>query len=185
MTTRGGDHRNTTVGPPHLGVVGDEAFSAFVRQHGAELLRFAYLLCGESARAEDIVQDSLVKLMRRWRSAAPTTPVAYARKVILNEYLGWRRLRSSREVTTSTFADQPAPDASESLAERDVVWQLIRTLPPRARAVLVLRYYAQLPDREIADQLGCAEATVRSIAARAFITLRAHPDLSVLEAKET
>jgi RNA polymerase sigma factor (sigma-70 family) len=112
-------------------------------------------------------------------------PVAYARKVILNEYLGWRRLRSSREIATPSFTDPVASDGTDELAERDVVWRLIRTLPPRARAVLVLRYYAQLPDRDIAAHLDCAEATVRSIAARAFTTLRAHPDLSALEAKET
>jgi RNA polymerase sigma factor (sigma-70 family) len=65
------------------------------------------------------------------------------------------------------------PDAADLVDERDRVWRLIGALPPRARAVLVLRYYEDLPDREIAAALGCAEATVRSIAARSFATLRA------------
>lgn len=149
----------------------DETFTAFVQEHGAALLRFAYLLSRDSARAEDLVQDALVKLLRRWRSAgAAASPLAYARRIVLNEYLGWRRLRSSGEVLE--LADVPAPDESDRIGNRDLVWRLIGSLPPRARAVLVLRYYEQLPDREIAAVLGCAEPTVRSIATRALATLR-------------
>ncbi|MGH8860514.1 MAG: SigE family RNA polymerase sigma factor [Jatrophihabitantaceae bacterium] len=167
-----------------MGFLGDDAFSDFVQQHGAELLRFAYLLCDDPGRAEDIVQDALLNVLRQWRSSAPSHPVAYTRKAILNEYLGWKRRRASREVIGTEPFDPSAPDGSGEIAARDLVWRLICDLPPRARAVLVLRYYEQLPDREIAAHLGCAEATVRSIAARAFTTLRSHPQLSVLESKE-
>jgi RNA polymerase sigma-70 factor (sigma-E family) len=161
--------------------VADEQFSEFVREHGAPLVRFAFLLCGDGPRAEDVVQEALVNLMRRWRSEPPEHPVAYARKAILNEYLSWRRRRSSREVLSDDFIDIATEDESQSQADRDLVWRLLSGLAPRARAVLVLRYYAQLPDREIAEHLGCAEATVRSLAARAFATLREHPQLSILE----
>lgn len=151
----------------------DEAFTAFVQTHGAMLLRFAYLLCRDSARAEDLVQDALIKMLRRWRSAGVAAePVAYARKVVVNEFLGWRRLRASTEV----FGDVEVAlaDETEVISDRDLMWRLIGTLAPRARAVLVLRYYEQLPDAEIAALLGCAEPTVRSIAARALTALRAH-----------
>jgi len=149
----------------------DEQLSAFVSRDGAALLRFAYLLCRDSGRAEDLVQDALVRMLRRWRSGSVAdSPLAYARRVITNEYLGWRRLRASGEVALEH--DAAVPDAAGLVDERDRVWRLIGSLPPRARAVLVLRYYEELPDREIAAVLGCAEATVRSIAARAFHTLR-------------
>jgi RNA polymerase sigma-70 factor (sigma-E family) len=160
-------------------LVADEAFTAFVQAHGAGLLRFAYLLCRDGARAEDLVQDALVKMLRRWRAAGVADqPVAYARRVVVNEYLGWRRLRASGEVLGSV--ETTAPDEMDAIDDRDRVWRLIGTLPARSRAVLVLRYYEQLPDREIALLLGCAEATVRSIAARAFSALR----VQVLETEE-
>jgi RNA polymerase sigma-70 factor (sigma-E family) len=152
--------------------VADEAFTAFVQTHGATLLRFAYLLCRDSARAEDFVQDALIKMLRRWRSAGVAAePVAYARKVVVNEFLGWRRLRASTEVYGDV--EVALADETEVISDRDLMWRLIGTLAPRARAVLVLRYYEQLPDAEIAALLGCAEATVRSIAARALTALRA------------
>jgi RNA polymerase sigma factor (sigma-70 family) len=156
--------------------------AGLVESDGAALLRFAYLLCRDAGRAEDLVQDALVRMMRS-RSAVEA-PGAYARKVIVNEYLGWRRLRSSREVVGTDGLDVGIGDAADAVGDRELVWRLIGSLPPRARTVLVLRYYADLPDSEIAGCLGCAEATVRSIAARAFAQLRVHPQLSSLEPKE-
>jgi RNA polymerase sigma-70 factor (sigma-E family) len=155
----------------------DEQFAAFVAASGPALLRFAYLLCRDSARAEDLVQSALERMLRRWRSGAvAANPTAYARKVITNEYLGWRRLRASTEV--SLVDEQPVADAVALVDERDRVWRLIGTLPARSRAVLVLRYYEGLPDREIALVLDCAEATVRSLAARALSTLRTAATIS-------
>ena len=157
----------------------DPEFTAFAQAHGDELQRVAYLLCRDGARAEDLVQDTLFKLLRRWRSrGAPVHPLGYARRILVNEYLGWRRLLVSRELPV---ADAPAllvPDNTDVLADRDLMWRLIATLSPRARAVLVWRYYVQLPDREIADLLDCAEVTVRTTAARALATLRANPMLA-------
>ena len=153
-----------------------------VESDGAALLRFAYLLCRDAGRAEDLVQDALVRMMRS-RSTVDA-PAAYARKVIVNEYLGWRRRRSSTERIGTSGLDRGVADATDAVADRELVWQLIGSLPPRARAVLVLRYFEDLPDAEIAAWLGCAEPTVRSIAARAFAQLRAHPQLSSLEPKE-
>ena len=159
-----------------------QELAALVESHGAALLKFAYLLCRDNGRAEDLVQDALVRMMRSDSSVA--APAAYARKVIVNEYLGWRRRKSSTERIGTEGLDARVVDASDALADRDLVWQLIGSLPPRARAVLVLRYYEDLPDSEIAACLGCAEPTVRSIAARAFAQLRTHPQLSTLEPKE-
>jgi RNA polymerase sigma-70 factor (sigma-E family) len=164
----------------HLLHVADEALTAFVQEHGGALLRVAYLLCRDGGRAEDIVQDALVKVMRRWRTVgAADSPLAYARRTVVNEYLSWRRLRAAGEVV-GVVAESAAPDRIGEVDERDVVWRLMGTLQPRARAVLVLRYYDQLPDSEIATLLGCAEASVRSTAARALTALRTNPMLAAV-----
>ena len=159
----------------------DDQFDSFVAENGGALLRCAYLLCRDRGRAEDLVQDSLVKAMRRWRDAdVPEHAEAYVRRIVVNEYLSWRRRRASTELIGLVDRDAGAADGSDERADRDAMWQLLGTLAPRPRAVLVLRYYQQLPDREIAELLGCAEATVRSLAARAFATLRADHRLSEL-----
>jgi RNA polymerase sigma-70 factor (sigma-E family) len=160
----------------------DEPFNAFVVAHGGALLRFAYLLCRDRARAEDLVQESLLKALRRWREhELPEQPEAYVRRIVVNEYLGWKRRRASAELVGLTDDDATQADGSDAQAERDLMWRLLGSLPPRSRVVLVLRYYEQLPDQEIAEHLGCAPGTVRSLAARAFATLRTDPQLAELQ----
>jgi RNA polymerase sigma-70 factor (sigma-E family) len=162
--------------------VADDELERLVRAHEAALLRLGYLLCRDSARAEDLVQDALLRLLRRWRSAGvPDNPLAYARKVLINEYLAWRRLRSAGE-RLGVVDDAEVSDKTDQIADRDLMWRLLGVLSARSRAVLVLRYYEHLADAEIASIVGCRPATVRSIAARALSVLRAHPMLSsVLE----
>jgi len=160
--------------------VADDELEALVRTHEAALLRLAYLLCRDSARAEDMVQDALLRILRRWRSAGlPDHPLAYARRVVINEYLAWRRLRSATELV-GAVRDTELDDLADQLAERDLIWRLLGNLSPRARTVLVLRYYEQLPDADIASILGCRRATVRSIAARALQSLRTHARLAAV-----
>jgi RNA polymerase sigma factor (sigma-70 family) len=102
-------------------------------------------------------------------------PEAYLKTVLVNEHLRWWRRRASREVPVAAVAaDAPvAGDPAAEQASRDAAWALLAGLPRRQRAVLVLRYYEDLADTEIAAVLGCAPATVRSQAARALATLRA------------
>lgn len=162
--------------------MGDAGFDAFAAEHTADLLRLAYLLCRDSSRAEDLVQDAFELALKRWRrTGPPDAPLAYLRRIVVNAYLGWRRRRSSTElVGVADSAEPSTPDGADERAARDLTWRLLGTLDPRQRAVLVLRYYAALSDREIAEHLGCAEATVRSLAARAFARLREHPYLAEL-----
>lgn len=156
-------------------------FDDLVTAHGAELLRVAYLLSRDSALAEDLVQEALVKALRHWRNGGrPDHPLPYLRKIVLNEYLGWRRRWASTEIIGLPITDPASAEPVGNADDRAVMWQVLGTLPPRARAVLVLRYYQGLPDREIADELGCAVSTVRSIAARAFAQLRQHSGLADL-----
>src|SRR5580698_5414873 len=136
----------------------DERYDSFVREHGAALLEFAYLLCRDRSRAEDLVQESLVKALKAWRRGAEVEfPAAYVRRIVVHEYIGWRRRRTNVELVGLPEVDQVEPDGASERAERDLMWQLLGELSPRARAVLVLRYYEALPDREIAAVLGCAE----------------------------
>ncbi|MER7273760.1 SigE family RNA polymerase sigma factor [Dactylosporangium sp. NPDC000244] len=153
------------------------AFDEFVRARGSVLLRFAYVLTGDRGLAEDLVQNALVKAYLRWDGrAAIERPEAYVRQIIVNEFVSWWRRRSSREVV-GPVPDRSDGDHAEGVTERARIRRVLSQLPRRQRAVLVLRYYEGLPDREIANLLGCAEGTVRSLATRAFSTLRSHPEL--------
>lgn len=152
----------------------DADFDAFVIARGPTLLRFGYVLTADAHLAQDLVQEALIKAHRRWLHAAADHPEAYVRRIMVNQLLSWRRRRSSGEIA-GALPDLPAPDAIATLGERELVWGVLSALPRRQRAVLVLRYYEDLADAEIATLLGCAEGTVRSLASRAFATLRSHP----------
>ncbi|GAB3989640.1 SigE family RNA polymerase sigma factor [Actinoallomurus acanthiterrae] len=155
-------------------------FEEFLVARLPRLLRFATALTGDPHRAEDIVQDVLIRAQRRWRRiGAMASPEAYLRRMITNEYLSWRRRRSSREMPATDgvldAAIEPDDGHAGQVEERDAVWSGIMSLPPRQRAVLALRYYEGLSTAEIADILGCSEATVRSHASRALAELRLDP----------
>jgi RNA polymerase sigma-70 factor (sigma-E family) len=152
----------------------------FAASQSVGLTRFAYLICGDRGLAEDLVQDAFVALYRRFGDVLPIdAPLAYARRSIVNANTSHGRRRMNSETALADLPD--GPDASSDAVdhgEQDAMWRVLATLPDRPRAVLVLRYYLDLSDREIADALGCREGTVRSIAARAFAALRRHPGLT-------
>lgn len=161
------------------------AFADFVRRHTATLLRTSYLLTGSAAAAEELVQDTLVRLYPKWATvAAAEVPVAYVRRAIVNGFLNERRRpRSRREVPVDDVPDVGTGfDLAAEVAERDLIWQLLASLGQRQRAVLVLRYFHDLDDGAIADALGCRPGTVRSLISRALAGLReqtaARPPLS-------
>ena len=156
----------------------DVTFDEFVVARGPALLRFAHAVSGDRHLAEDLLQEVLVKVARRW-SRINSSPEAYVRAALCREIVSWRRRRSASEVPTE-IADRPGTSEADMIVERDAVWSVLRSLPPRQRAVLVLRHWEGLPDRQIADLLGCGESTVRSSASRAAAALRTHPALSGL-----
>jgi RNA polymerase sigma-70 factor (sigma-E family) len=155
--------------------VGVESFDAYVSGRAAALLRTAYLLTGDRFLAEDLVQEVLVKAYRHWgRVIRLDYPDAYLRKAMLRQYLSWRRLRRAAETVVEVVPERPVDgvDHSERHADREVLWSLLAGLPRQQRAVLVLRYYEDLPDAEIGLLLGCATSTVRAHAARGLARLR-------------
>jgi RNA polymerase sigma-70 factor, ECF subfamily len=148
-------------------------FRDFVTARAAALHRTAYLLVGDWAIAEDLVQTTLVKTYLAWRRLGGITSVEpYARKVMVTTATSWWRRRWHGERSTATPPDRSVADATEASAERDRVWRLVRALPARQRAVLVLRFYEDLPEAEVARLLDLSVGTVKSHTARALNTLR-------------
>ncbi|MEU8225116.1 SigE family RNA polymerase sigma factor [Kribbella sp. NPDC048915] len=145
-----------------------------VRSTERRLLRLGLMLSGSRHTAEDLVQSVLARAHRQWdRIGGLEYPEAYLRTMVVNEYLGWRRLLMNREVPLAEPIERPAyDDLGSRQAQRDATWRLLARLPRKQRAVLVLRYYEDLPDQEIAAILGVAPVTVRTNAARALATLR-------------
>jgi RNA polymerase sigma-70 factor (sigma-E family) len=149
-------------------------FDEWVAQRGAALLRFAYLLTRDHARAEEAVQDALIAADSRWtRICRDRDPEAYVRRSIVNADISrWRRFFRRETPTADLVEESSGPDHAETQAEQDAVWMLCATLPTKQRAAVVLRYYEDLPDAEIAEILDCSPATVRSQIHRALATLR-------------
>lgn len=143
--------------------IDEDRFTGFVRAHSATLFRTAYLLTGDYQRAEDLVQTTLVRVYQRWpRVEAMERPLGYARKVLVSQSASWWRRRSSHE-SPLLLLDEPARgDRTEEVAEHERVWQAVLSLPPRQRAVTVLRYYEDMTEAEIAETLAMAPGTVKS-----------------------
>jgi RNA polymerase sigma-70 factor (sigma-E family) len=150
-------------------------FDDYVVARGPGLLRFAFLLTGDRHLAEDLVQEVLAKAHRRWRRIEQLDqPDSYVRKAMVNQYLSWRRRRSYGETATGEVPDSAGhADHAARLADRDAMWTMLAALPRQQRAVLVLRFYEDLPDAQIAELIGCSVATVRAHASRALTRLRA------------
>jgi RNA polymerase sigma-70 factor (sigma-E family) len=150
-------------------------FEEFAAARLPAMLRFAGVLTGDRELAEDVVQEVLIRVLKRWPQIGNLDhPEAYVRKMVVNEYLSWRR-RSWRLIPSGAAQDVDnrfSPDHALGHAERDALLAEIGKLPRRQRAVLVLRYYQGLQDCEIAGVLGCAPGTVRGYASRALAALR-------------
>ena len=151
-----------------MGVGKEREFDAFVASRGSALLRYAHLLAGNPHDAQDLLQSALAGTFRHWRAAA-SDPNAYTRRAILNAHLSSRRtlLRPRRAAPA-----MPAPDPAQGVAERDAIWRALGSLPPRQRAVLVLRYFEDLDEAAIARVLGVSTGTVKSQASKALTSLR-------------
>ena len=153
-------------------------FDEFVAERLDQLLRYATALTCDPHLAKDVVQEVLLRAQQRWRHIEQADqPMAYVRRMVVNEYLSWRRRRANRDVMLAhaRLAElSPAiDDATGRYDERQDMLARIVRLPRQQRAAIVLRYYENLADAEIAAALGCAEVTVRSHISRALATLRA------------
>lgn len=149
-------------------------FDEYVRARTPALIRTAYLLTGDQHRAEDLVQDALIKTYRAWSRLAGSSPDAYTRKVIYHLNVSrWRRSRSAEIPTDQPPDGARGPDEAARSVNRLALRRALDQLPPRQRAVIVLRYFEDATETEIAEILGVSVGTVKSTASRALVKLRA------------
>jgi len=162
----------------------DAEFAAFFAASWPRLFRTTYAIAGDRQRTEDALQTAFAQAWASWpKVAAADDRIAYVRRMATNAALSRHRRSSSRrervvavlpENAQSSREAQSSPE--DAFLSNDETWQAVRALPPRQRAVVVLRYYEDLTEREIADVLGCRPGTVKSQASAALASLRARLD---------
>ena len=146
------------------------SFESFAAAAWERHLRLAILLTGDGLRGEELLQDCLVRLYEQWSRLRLENAHAYLRRTLTNRHVSaWRRLR--RERLVAEIPDRAAGGPVHR-AEVEPIWAALRALPPRQRAVVVLRHYEDLTERDIAAILGCTVGTVKSHNARALERLR-------------
>ncbi len=157
------------------GLLRDTDFTTFFESAWPRLFRTALAITGERGSAEDALQTAFAKVYASWsRVSSANHPEAYVRRMLVNEIIGsrrhgwWRRERPYPDVEPSAVT--PSPESG--VVDRDVLWAAVQRLPVRQRAVVVLRYYEDLSEAEIAESLGCSRGTVKSQAAAALANLR-------------
>jgi RNA polymerase sigma-70 factor (sigma-E family) len=160
-----------------------EGFEEFVGARTASLSRTAYLLTGNHHSAEDLLQVALSRVAARWPQVRDGQPESYARRIMVNEFISWRRRRWYRERPVDdaelsvdagrATPDLATPDLATAVVRRIVVGRALARLTARQRAVLVLRFYEDLSEAETAEALGCAVGTVKSQTHLALTRIRA------------
>jgi RNA polymerase sigma-70 factor (sigma-E family) len=151
----------------------DEDFASYAHARQQHLYRTAYLLCGDRDRAQDLVQTTLVSLLRSWKRARlAQNPDAYAKKVLVRAFLAERR-KLRREADLHALARGGAVTEQDDGPElRLVVLGALRSLPPKPRAMVILRYWEDLSVEETAAVLGCSTGNVKSQCSRSLARLR-------------
>ncbi len=152
----------------------DEAsYVAFVETRWPSLLRLAHLLTGSQQAGEDVLQGVLLKVYLGWGGIARLeSPDGYVRRMLVNATISRGRTRTRRGERLVEVVPEPPAPADDTVDSRLALWHVVRALPPRQRAVIVLRYYEDLSEAEIARVLGCAPGTVKSQASDALRSLR-------------
>lgn len=155
---------------------------AFATRHGDALMRHAYLLTGNAHRAEDLVQDTMVRIARA-DVAEIEHPLAYARRSLLNLYLNEQRRLPLAKAALRFWEPRAEVGVADDVVEREAVRQALQHLKPKQRAVIILRYYEDLNDADIAEALQCGPSTVRSLLTRARTRLRDQLSEDLLDEK--
>jgi RNA polymerase sigma-70 factor (sigma-E family) len=151
----------------------DEDFAEFVGARWASLYRLAYLLAATPTGAEDLLQTTLEKAYVNWpRIRGMDFPEAYVRRMLANTRVSNRRRAWIGEQPWDELPENAGASAEVPVLDRSLLWPLVCALPDRQRAVIVLRYYEDLSETQIADALGCAAGTVKSQSSAAIGALR-------------
>ncbi|MFC5827877.1 SigE family RNA polymerase sigma factor [Nonomuraea insulae] len=146
-------------------------FGAFVATRATTLLRVAYLACGDRAEAEDLLQTALERTYRNWDRVRRDSPEPYVRRVIVNAAISRARRRAILNIIPMRVPPETAARSTD-VDLRHVLMTALRGLPPRQRAVIVLRYWEDLSETQTAEILGCTVGTVKSQASKAMAKLR-------------
>ena len=151
-----------------------DEFDAFVLGAWARLFRTAHALTGNRHDAEDVLQNAFAKAYSNWRRVRRAdSPEAYVHRIVANETISaWRRRRRQVERTTDLVPESAGDGHADAVSSRTTMWAAIQDLPPRQRAIVVLRYYEDLSERDIAQVLGVSPGTVKSQASTALRNLR-------------
>jgi RNA polymerase sigma-70 factor (sigma-E family) len=156
----------------------DADFQEFVVSRSRSLLHSAYLLTGNVADAEDLVQSALAKTYQAWNRIEDRKALdGYVRRAMVNTHISWWRRRKLDEYPTDDIPDQPVADTSASSETKDALRRAIDRLPHRMRAAVVLRFFEDMTEAEVADVLGVSQGTVKSTVSRAVAKLRTDADL--------
>jgi RNA polymerase sigma-70 factor (sigma-E family) len=138
------------------------AYSEFVAARSASLFRTAFLVIGDHQLAQDLVQESLVRVYVAWpRLRDASKAEAYTRRVIVTTAISWRRRRSFHERPAEHLGEAAGPDVSEAIDANDELWAELRRLPPRQRAAVVLRFCEDLSEAQTAELMDCSVGTVK------------------------
>lgn len=156
----------------------DLEFNEFVISRGRSLLHSAYLLTGNLADAEDLVQSALAKTYQAWDRIEDRKALdGYVRRAMVNTHISWWRRRKVDEYPTDNLPDQPVDDATVTSETHDALRRAIDRLPQRMRAAVVLRFYEDMTEAEVADVLGVSQGTIKSTVSRAVAKLRTDTEL--------
>jgi RNA polymerase sigma-70 factor (sigma-E family) len=148
-------------------------FEEYARQHTGQLLRLATVLASDPGTAEDVVQEVLIRAHGSWAKIGGLDhPHAYLRRMVVNECISWRRKWGRLQATPDSELDRSTADHGGRYADRDELLAELRKLAPKPRAAIVLRYFEDLSDAEIADSLRCQQVTVRGYIHRGLRALR-------------
>jgi RNA polymerase sigma-70 factor (sigma-E family) len=160
------------------GAMDHPAFRDYVTARSRSLLRTAYLLTGNQADAEDLVQSALAKTYQAWDRIEDLGALdGYVRRAMVNTHISWWRRRKLEEFPTDELPDQVVADHSGDSDSREVLRRAIDRLPDRMRAAVLLRFYQDMTEAEIADALGVSLGTVKSTVSRAVAKLRIDAEL--------
>ncbi len=171
------EHRTGTTAVADRQTSKDADFAAYLAARQAGLLRTAYLLTGNRHDAEDLTQTAFAKLYLSWDKVRDRGSMdGYVRRILVNEHnslwrRAWKRREHAQDQTMLERVDRPTYDEYDD-GRGSVLWDVVQTLPRKARAVVVLRYYEELSEAETAAVLGISTGTVKSQASRALATLR-------------
>jgi RNA polymerase sigma-70 factor (sigma-E family) len=151
----------------------DEEFLGWAQSHRPRLRQAAFLLCGDWFLADDLVQDSLVRIFDAWpRIGGGTDLTRYSRRVLVNLYLDHRRRPSRRERPSDRLPETPSPPPGDATDYREQLLGALRQVPPGQRAILVLRFFDDLSVEQTAEALGTSSGNVKSQTSRGLATLR-------------